>query len=105
MTEGRRETLPHAVEVAVRVCCPVTVPVGVVVPVKVPFGVPVSVRERAELGVSALHRVGEGDVDCVLDCTELRVGLVLVFRERDAAGEKVPDLEDVIVRVAVPEAV
>jgi hypothetical protein len=35
----------------------------------------------------------------------VRVGLVLILREREAAGENVPVFEDVIVLVAVPDAV
>jgi hypothetical protein len=67
VTEGRRVTLPHEVEVAERVVRPVAEPEGVPVSVKVAFGVPVMLRERGAVGVSALQRVGLGEELCVLD--------------------------------------
>ena len=103
--EGRRVTVPHEVDVAERVCGPVTEPEAVPVSVKVPFGVPVILRESGAVGVSALQRVGVAEVVCVLDCAELRVGLVLIFLERDCGGEDVPVFEGAILRVRVPDAV
>ena len=62
-------------------------------------------RERGAVGVSARQRVGVPEADCVLDCAELRVGVGLVFRERDRAGDKLPVLEGAILLVNVPDAV
>jgi hypothetical protein len=105
VTEGRRETLPQADAVAVQDCFAVADSVGVVVYVAAGFRVRLPVREIGGVNVSALQRVGEGELDGVFEWGGLRVGLALVFRERESLGENVPVFEDVIVRVAVPEAV
>jgi hypothetical protein len=65
LTVLRRETLPHAVEVAVRVWA-VAEPVGVVVSVRGGNRVTVPVREMG-LSVSALQRVGEGELEGVFE--------------------------------------
>jgi hypothetical protein len=73
--------------------------------VKVPFGVPVMLRESGAVGVSARQRVGVAEVVCVLDCAELRVGLVLIFLEKEIPGDEVPVFEGATLRVKVPDAV
>jgi hypothetical protein len=103
--EGRRVALPQEVEVAERVRGPVADADAVAVSVKLRFGVADWLREIGAVGVSARQRVGLLDVERVLDSIELRVGVALTLNERDKAGENVPDLEDVIVRVPVPDAV
>jgi len=65
LTVLRRETLPHAVEVAVRVCA-VAELVGVVVSVRTGIRVTVPVRDIG-LSVSALQRVGEGELEGVFE--------------------------------------
>lgn len=105
VTEGRRETLPQADAVAVRDCFAVADSVGVVVYVAAGIRVTLPVREMGGVNVSPLQRVGEGELDGVFEWGGVRVGVTLVFRERESLGENVPVLEDVIVRVAVPEAV
>ena len=104
LTVLRRETLPETDAVEVRDCFPVAEPVGVVVSVRAGIRVTEPLREMG-LSVSPLQRVGEGELLCVFVRGGLRVGLTLLLIEREAAGEKVPVFEDVIVRVAVPEAV
>lgn len=105
VTEGRRLTLPQEVEVAVRVPRAVTVTEAVPVSLKEPLRVPVTVRERGAVGVSARQRVGVAELDRVFDWAELRVGVGLVFRERERAGDEVPVLEGAMLLVNVPDAV
>ena len=49
--------------------------------------------------------MGVAEVERVFDCAELRVGVGLVFRERDRAGDKVPVLEGAMLLVDVPDTV
>jgi len=105
VTVGRPVAVTQDVAVAERVCTVVAEPEGVAVWLNEPFCVSVTVRVIGDVGLSARHLVGVADVDCVLDCAELLVTLDVALRERDTRGDRVPVLEDVIVRVAVPDAV
>jgi hypothetical protein len=96
---------PDALAVAVRVPRPVADPEAEPVTVTESCREPVTVLEPATLSVPLTLREGVADPVDVLDCVELRVPVSDVFSEREIKGEDVPVFEDVIVRVAVPEAV
>ena len=105
VTEGRRVTLPHDVDVAERLSTAVAVGEGVPVSLNESLAVPVILRDMTAVAVSARQRVGVPELERVLDCPELRVGLRLVFLESDIAGDEVPVLEGAMLRVKVPDAV
>jgi hypothetical protein len=105
LTEGRRVTVTQEVDDAERVWG--REPDGEAVPVSVTetFGVAVMLREMGGVALAALQRLGEGDAEGVLESAGLFVGLELVFREEERAGDFEPVLEKAVVRLDVPDAV